>query len=79
MWARADSETAHGVSVSSMVQFLKLLRNPWTVANSASPVARSTFVNVMSDMGAPGLRGEGNTRARLVTYGGCLPEHINGL
>ena len=59
----ADSETAQGVSVSSRVQFLKLLRNPWTVARSASPVARRTFVSVMSDMGDPSLRGEGNTRS----------------
>ena len=79
MWASAASETAQGVSVRSSVQFLKLVRNPWTVARSARPVDRSTFVSVMSDICDFRFIGDGNTRPDYVMQAGRLAEHLEGL
>ncbi len=61
VWAKEASATAQGVSVCSRAQVLKLERKPWTVARSARPVSRSTFVSVVSESGLPGLSGDGKT------------------
>ena len=79
MCASAASETAQGVSVCSSVRFLKLLRNPWTVARSARPVDRSTFVNVMSGHRRLSLHRRREHQAGLVTEVRRLAEHVEGL
>ena len=59
--AKARSMTAWGALVLSAAQSRKADRKPWTVARSASPQSRKTFVSVMSESGEPRLRGDGKT------------------
>ena len=81
MWARAASDTAHGVSVCSSVQFLKLLRNPRTVVRSARPTERRIFVSDMLDKGSPFFSGEEDADLSLKSelFAICCHNRYNSL
>ena len=60
-WASAVSAIWRGFPISAH-QSRKALRKPWTVARSASPWSRRTFVRAMLLRGWPVRVGEGKTR-----------------